>query len=70
MPSDRKPSTDQVLTNTFMRLRVAGALGVALGDVDALDAERHGEPAPIRRGFAGSAASIAEIAGDVDAAPA
>ena len=48
MPSETKPSTDQVLTNTFVRLRLLGALGVALGDVDALDAELVRELAPSR----------------------
>jgi hypothetical protein len=39
MPSETKPSTDQVLTKTLHRLRLLRALRVALGDVDALDAE-------------------------------
>src|ERR1700761_2966889 len=45
MPSERKPSIDQVLTNT---LRGFGFLArcVALGDVHALDAEALGETAP------------------------
>ena len=38
MPSDRKPSTDQVLTNTSGGFGDCGALRVPLGDVDALDA--------------------------------
>ena len=47
MPSDRKPSTDQVLTKTLRGFGLLGALGVALGDVNALDAEALREPAPL-----------------------
>jgi hypothetical protein len=39
-PSLTKPSTDQVLTNSFGCLRRVRDLRVALGDVDDLDAER------------------------------
>ena len=50
MPSDRKPSTDQVLTNTPIGFGCFGALGVALGDVDALDAEVARQPRPALAG--------------------
>ena len=46
MPSDRKPSTDQVLTNTSRGFGVPGALRVALGDMHALDAEALRDAAP------------------------
>ena len=47
MPSDKKPSTDQVLTNTLRGFGLLGALRVALGDVHALDAEALRETRPL-----------------------
>ena len=38
-PSEMKPSTDQVFQNTLSGFGLLGALRVALGDVDALDAD-------------------------------
>jgi hypothetical protein len=46
MPSGNKPSTDQVLTKTFIGFGFVETLGVAFGDMDALDAELVGELAP------------------------
>ena len=43
------------------RLRLPGALRVALGDVDALDAERLGEPRPVLAASRGSVAGDAEV---------
>ena len=70
MPSDTKPSTDQVLTNTFIGFGLLGALGVALGDMDALDAELAGEPAPAFARLFGSSNRRAWCRGRCRAAPA
>ncbi len=48
------------------RLRVAGALGVALGDVDALDAERAASGGPSPRGSAARRRSTPVSRGDVE----
>ena len=66
MPSDTKPSTDQVLTNISARLGVARALGVALGDVDALDADAPHQAAPTPRGSSARPPVTPRSRGDVE----
>ena len=56
-----RPGVDELAA----RLGVAGALGVALGDVDALDADALHQPAHSSRVF-GSAGRDAGVAGDVE----
>ena len=65
MPSDRKPSIDQVLTNTLRGFGAFGALGVAFGDMHALDAEALRETAPLVLGLR-LRSLVAEIVGEID----
>ena len=46
-PSEMKPSTDQVLTNLPRGFGIACPLGIAFGDVDALDADPLHQPRPL-----------------------
>ena len=57
LPSDTKPSIDQVLTNSPTSLGCVRDLGVALGDVDHLDAEVARQLRPSPRGWSAHAAS-------------
>ena len=67
MPSDMKPSTDQVLTKTSRGFGLDRALGVALGDVDALDAEVAHQPRPALAVVGpGLVEGVAEVAGKID----
>ena len=63
-----KPSIDQVLTNSPGRLCRSADLGVALGDVDRLDAQVAHQPAPAVP-LARHLARAAGVGGDVKQPP-